>query len=377
MAKQNTPAEVESKYPKMIDKRLEQMRFSFVDEHKVEAIAITFMPNIRYLTNFSGSSAILYILENEIHFVTDDRYEEQIKDELYDLPNMTIHITRHPWEYMVENELFSKIDSMGFEADWMPYSEAVEIRNKIRPIKFKPATNLVTRFTQPKDIDELNYFKQSIKITEDTYTKMLEILKPGMSEKEIAMELSYHARMLGSEGEPSEIVVISGPRCSVVNGAPSDRRVKKNDLIIIDFGSRVNGFGSDMSRTFKLGAVSKDQKIMYSILREAQKLAIKSVRPGMNGRHLDSIARNFIKKSGYGEYFKHDLGHGVGLRSIEEPLITPRSDSYMIPEECIIGIEPGIYIPDKYGMRVEEVVLVTKSGGEVISHAPDQIEVIA
>ncbi len=376
MAKQETTMEKTNKYPKMIDKRLEQMRFSFADEHKVEAIAITFMPNIRYLTNFSGSSAILFILENEIHFVTDDRYEEQIKDELYDLPNMTIHITRHPWEYMVENELFSKVESMGFEADWMPYAEAVEIRNKIRPIKFKPATNLVTRFTQPKDPEELNYFKQSIKITEDTYAKMLEIIKPGMSEKEIAMELSYQARQLGSEGEPSEIIVISGPRCGIVNGSPSERKVKKNDIIIMDFGSRVNGFGSDISRTIKLGSVSKDQKAMYQILREAQKLAIKSVRPGMNGRHLDSIARNVIKKSGYGEYFKHDLGHGVGLRSVEEPLITPRSDSYMIPEDCIIGIEPGIYLPDKFGMRVEEVVLVTKSGGVIISNSPDQIEAI-
>lgn len=376
MAKKITPiVETKPKYPKIIDRRLQQLRFQ-LEEQKAEFICISFLPNIRYLTNFSGSSALIFVSLEEIHFITDDRYEEQIKDELYPLPNIITHITRDPWNYLVEKKLLNDVQSIAFEADYMPYAVAVEIRNIIRPVKFKPATNLVSRFTQPKDPDELKYIRKSLELTEQVYQYMLEFIKPGMTEIEIAIELSYQCHKAGSEGEPTEIVVVSGNRGSLVFGNPSDRKVKKNELIILDFGCRVNGFGTDISRTVALGRVTKEQKQMYDVLRSAQRAAIKEVRPGMNGKHLDSIARNIIAKEGFGDFFKHTVGHGIGLQAVESPIISNYLEDQIVPEDSIVGIEPGIYVPDKFGMRVEEVMLVTPNGGEVILAAPDEIAVI-
>jgi Xaa-Pro aminopeptidase len=370
-----TVVETKPKYPKIIDRRLQQLRFQ-LEEQKAEFICVSFLPNIRYLTNFSGSSALIFVSFDEIHFITDDRYEEQIKDELYPLPNLITHITRDPWNYLVEKNLLNDVQSIAFEADCMPYAVAVEIRNIIRPVKFKPAANLVSRFTQPKDPDELKYIRKSLELTEQVYQYMLEFIKPGMTEIEIAIELSYQCRKAGSEGEPTEIVVVSGNRGSLVFGNPSDRKVRNNELISLDFGCRVNGFGSDISRTVALGRVTKEQKLMYDVLRTAQRAAIKEVRPGMNGKHLDSIARNIIFKEGFGDYFKHTVGHGMGLQAVESPIISNYLEDQIVPEDTVIGIEPGIYVPDKFGMRVEEVMLVTPNGGEVLLAAPDEIAVI-
>lgn len=375
MAKKIITRENVNKYPKIVDRRLEQLRFSF-EEQKAEAIAVSFMPNIRYLTNFSGSNALFFIMEDELHFVTDDTYEEQIQDELYPLPNLYTHITRDPWIYLVENNVFKGVQGISFEADFMAYSEAVEIRNKIRPIKFKPADNLVSRFTQPKDPDELIHIKTSLELADKVYNKMLNIIKVGMTEIEIANEIAHQCRLAGSEGDPQDIIVVSGPRCSQVNGNPSHKKIKKQELVIIDFGCKVNGYGTAISRTIAMGRVTKEQKTMYESLLKARSLARNEVRPGMFGKHLDTICRNSIKNDGFGAFFKHGFGHGMGLRAVEQPIISYEITDQIIPEECVVGVEPGIYISNKFGMRAEDVFLIGKNGGEMLLPAPEQIAII-
>ncbi|MFA7625727.1 MAG: Xaa-Pro peptidase family protein [Candidatus Kapaibacterium sp.] len=375
MAKKTTTQQVHSNYPKIVDRRLEQLRFS-LDEQKSEAIAVSFMPNIRYLTNFSGSNALFFILKDELHFVTDDTYEEQIKDEIYALPNLHIHITRDPWIYLVEKNVLKGVQGISFEADSMPYSEAVEIRNKIRPLKFKPADNLVSRFTQPKDPEELEFIKKSLTIADDVYNYMLGFIKVGMSEIELATEISHQCRLKGSEGDPQDIIVVSGPRCSQVNGNPSHKKIKKQELVILDFGVKINGYGTAISRTVAMGRVTKEQKAIYDSLLKARNIALKEVRPGMVAKNLDSICRESIRKDGFGEYFKHGFGHGIGLRAVENPIISYEILDQMIPDECVIGVEPGIYLGDKFGIRAEDVFLVTKNGGDMLLAAPEQIAVI-
>jgi len=318
----------------------------------------------------------MFVHENEIHFITDDRYEEQIKFELYPLPNLKTHITRDPWNYLESGGILKGLQSIAFEAEYMPYSSAVEIRNIIRPVKFKPATNMVTRFMQSKDPEELIYVKRSLEISDGVYQLMLGFIKPGMSEIEVATEICYQARKLGSEGDASEIIVVSGNRGSIVFGNPSDRKIKKNELIILDFGVRINGFGTDISRTISTGKVSKEQKLMYETIRNAQRIAAAEVRPGMNGRHLDGIVRNIINEAGFGNNFKHTSGHGIGLLAYENPFITNYLEDEIVPEDSILGIEPGIYSTDKFGIRCEDVMLVKNNGGEVLLAAPDEIAVI-
>ncbi len=362
-------------YPKMTDKRLTQI-YSQMEDLKLDAVVVTHRPNIRYLTNFSGSFAAFFILKDSLHFVTDDRYEEQIKTELYPLPNLQTYISRDPWQTAVDKKIIKGVKFLGFEADRMPYSEAVNNRNIIRPVKFKPEDMLVERYTQPKAPEELAFIQKAAEISEKVFTKILKMIKPGVTERDIAIEISYIGRKLGSEGDPFDIIVVSGPRGSLIHGKPSDRQIKKNDIIILDFGCIVSGFRSDITRTVSVGKPSKEQKDIYKLLKEAQKAAIDFVRPGMNGKNLDKAARSLIEKAGYGKFFQHSLGHGIGIETHEMPIITFRKSDQIVPEDVVLAIEPGIYLPGKYGMRVEDMIVVTRNGGKNITNSPDELVVI-
>lgn len=382
MAKKSTKSKAKSSaqsadenYPKMASRRLDQLRFT-MDDLKVDGLVISHLPNVRYLTNYSGSNGSLFLLPDAIHFITDDRYEEQIKDELYDLPNLETHISRDVWGLMNEKKLLKGIKVLGFESDFMPYSDAVDIRNKIRPIKFKPAGGEVERFTRPKSIDELENIKKACKMAEDVYEHILETVKPGMTEKELALEIAYHGRKLGSEGDAFDIIATSGTRSALVHGQPSDNKIKKNEMILVDFGCIVNGFRSDITRCFVIGKATKEMKDMYKLLRNSQLEAIKQVRPGMNGKHLDAVSRDMIKEAGFDDNFQHSLGHGLGIVTHEKPIITFRMEDQIVPEGCVLAIEPGVYLPEKWGMRVEDDILVTRNGGEHLTKAPEKLPVI-
>jgi Xaa-Pro aminopeptidase len=368
--------QVKRAYPELVDTRLQQIRFRF-QELKVEGLVVTYMPNIRYLTNFSGSNAMLFIYEDKLWFFTDDRYKEQVKTELYPLPNMEIFIARDVWTYCVDNKLIEKVESLAFEGDRVAYSDAVNIRNQIRPLKFKPSDpHEVERYTMPKSPEELESIKKACELAELTFKKIVKFIKPGVEEKAIANEISYIARKLGSEGDPFDIIVTSGPRGSLVHGAPSDRKIKAGDIVILDFGCKVNGFGSDITRTVAVGKATKEQKETYKLLVEAKEAAIRQVRPHMNGRHLDEIARSIIAKAGYGEFFEHSLGHGIGLVPHESPIITFRREDQIVPEDVVLAIEPGVYFPNKYGMRVEDNIFVKREGAIHLTKAPDELPII-
>jgi Xaa-Pro aminopeptidase len=289
---------------------------------------------------------------------------------------MTTHITRDVWKLTRQKKLLANVSSLAFEADRMSYSDAVSIRNQLRPIKFKPAANLVERFTVPKSPEEYGFIKKSCDISIATYEKILRMIKPGVSEKDIAIEISYRSRQLGSESDPFDVIVTSGPRGAIVHGKPSDRKLKIGDIVILDFGCKINGFGSDITRTVAVGKASKDQKQLYKILNRAKEAAIENVRPGMNGKTLDNFARSIIKKEGFGEYFQHSLGHGIGLVEHEKPTITFRLDDQIVPENAVVAIEPGVYLPEKFGMRIEDDIQVTRNGGKHITKAPEDLPVV-
>ncbi len=362
-------------YPDLVNTRLNQIRFR-IDEEKIDALAVNYLPNIRYITNFSGSAATLFITFDEIHFITDDRYEEQIKTELYDLPNFHTHITRDVWEYLSEKKFLKGVVNLGFEADRMPYADAVNIRNLIRPIKFKPTPKVVEPFTMPKSPEELENIKKSAEIATKVYEKILKMIKPGVKELDIAIEIAYQTRKLGSEEDAFPIIVVAGERGALIHGKPSNREIKNGDIVLMDFGCKVNGFSSDITRTVAVGKATREQKKIYKLLLEAKEEAIKNVRPGMNGKNLDAFARNIIEKAGYGDNFQHSLGHGIGLETHESPIITFRKTDQVIPDGCVLAIEPGVYFPGKYGMRLEDNILVTVNGGVHITKAPEELIVL-
>lgn len=367
----STPTVTTQAYPKISDTRLEQLRYA-LEDYKVDALVITHLPNIRYITNFSGSAATLIITENEIHFVTDDRYEEQIKTELYALPNLYTHITRDVWKLIHDRKVIKSVSSLIFESDHLSYSDAVSKRNQIRPLKFKPAPNLVEPYTMPKAPEELAHIKKACEIAEQTYEKILQFVKPGMTEKEISIEIAYQARKFGSEGDAFDIICVSGERGAVIHGKPSDKKIKKNELILLDFGCIVNGFRSDISRTFCVGKPTKEQKDIYKVVYEAKEAVINAIRPAINGKSLDAIARNMITKAGFEPYI-HGLGHGIGIEAHEIPFLTFRFDDQIIPDLSVLAIEPGVYIPNKLGIRIEDVCQATRNGGVHLTNAPNSL----
>lgn len=367
--------EVKKGYPEKIDQRLQQIRFR-IQEEKVDGLFINYLPHIRYLTNFSGSTAALFIFEDEIWFFTDDRYEEQVQTELYPLPNLQIHITRDVWDYCLKTKLLKDKSLLAFESERLSYQDVMNIRNIIKPLKFKPSLGIVEPFTMPKSNEELENIKKACKMSEDVFKQVLKNFKVGMTEKELAAEVVYLARRYGSEGEPFPTIVVSGKRSSLVHGSPTDKVIKQGEVVTIDFGCIVNGFCSDVTRVFAIGKATKEQVKIYQLLNNAKEKAIEKIRPFVNGKIVDEAARSLIAKAGFGDYFQHSLGHGIGISVHEPPLITFRKSDEIIPENCILAIEPGVYIPDKFGLRLEDNVYVNRDGAKYLTKAPDEIIVI-
>jgi len=377
MAKKTTSVTDEhlKTFPEKIAQRLTQIRFR-IEELKADGLFVNYLPNIRYLTNFSGSAASMIILHDSIWFFTDDRYEEQVQTELYPLPNLQIHITRDIWNYLIEKKLLKGISALAFEADKLSYQDVINIRNLIRPVKFKPGEAIVEPYTMPKSPEELENIKKACKMSEEVFNIVLKNFKPGMTEKELAAEIVYQARKLGSEGEPFPTIVVSGKRSSMPHGSPSDKQIKSNEIVTVDFGCIVNGFCSDISRVFAIGKCTKEQKSIYELLIKAKENAIAQIRPFVNGKLVDQAARSMIAKAGYGDYFQHSLGHGFGIMPHEMPLITFRKENEIIPEGCALAIEPGVYLPKKYGLRVEDDVYVIKDSAKHLTKAPEELLVI-
>ena len=371
----NEDNNTELSYPAIADIRLQQLRFT-LEDLKTDALVVTYLPNIRYLTNFSGTAATLFITETEIHFVTDDRYEEQIKNELFDLPGMHTHISRDVWDLLKKEKFLKDTSSIAFEADRTSYSDAVDIRNRMRPLKFKPAMAVVEPFTMPKSTDELADIQKACEIAEQVYKKMLKFIKPGITEIDLAVEIAHQGRLLGSEADAFPIIAVSGPNSAMVHGRPTDRVIKKGDIVLMDYGCTVNGFLSDITRTVAVGKATKEQKKIYKVLHEAKEAAIAKIHPAVNGKLLDASARDIIVEAGYGDNFQHSLGHGIGLVPHERPLITFRTDTEIIPEDAVLAVEPGIYIPNKYGIRIEDNIHVTRSGGKHLTNAPEELPIV-
>lgn len=374
MAKKFTQEKL-TPYPELIDKRLEQIRFRIGELH-VDGLWINYIPNIKYLTNFSGSEASVIVLKDGILFFTDDRYAEQVQTELYPLPNMQIHITRDVWSYCLQKKILKGLGALAFESDRVSYQDAINIRNIIRPIKFKPTPFVVEPFTQPKAYEEFESISKACQIAEKTFNEILSTFHPKMTEWELANEVIYLSRRNGSEGEPFPIIVASGKRSSLPHGRPTNKEIKNGDVVTIDFGCIVNGFCCDITRVFAVGKATKEQVSIYNLLLNAKDTAIAKIRPFVNGKLVDEAARNIIKNAKYGDYFQHSLGHGIGVVPHELPLITFRKNDQIIPENCVLAIEPGIYLPNKFGLRLEDDIYVTRDGAVYLTKSPLELPIV-
>ncbi len=337
---------------------------------------ITDLNNIKYLTDFSGSNGYLLLGERKSYFISDSRYELYAKSIL---PKNVEFILQEgniaeSLRYSLEKE---KSKLLFLESHDISLGQFLELKKKLRGVKLSPLTdNLAGELRMVKGEEEVETLRTAAKITDDCVKHLLKFVRPGMSEWDVAMEIESFYKGRGCSGCSFDPIVASGTGASMPHYMPDrKKKLKKGECLLIDMGCVFEGYNSDLTRTFFIDRVDEELHGIYNIVREAQERAIGAVKPGITTGKLDRVARQVIESAGYGEFFTHSLGHGVGLDIHEEPAL--RSGGEMkLKKNMVITIEPGIYVPNLGGVRIEDMVLVTKGGCEVLTKSSKELIVV-
>jgi Xaa-Pro aminopeptidase len=333
---------------------------------ELDALVVTHPQNRRYLSGFTGSDGALFVTPGEAKLITDFRYLEQAERQSpgFELVEATpIELPDTLGELVRQ----TGVKRVGFEshevagADYTDWTTAVD--SELVPVK-----ELVEEMRAIKDQGELETIKQAVAIGDAGMAHIREFIRPGMTEKEVAWELEAYMRTHGAEAAAFDIIVASGPNGAMAHATISDRVIQVGEPIVIDVGARVDGYHSDLTRTLLLGEPDDRFQEIYDVVLRAQRSALEGIRPGMTGREADALARDVIEEAGYGEYFRHGLGHSVGLEIHEDPKASTVSEAVLQPG-MTLTVEPGIYIRGWGGVRIEDLVVVREGGVEVLSGA--------
>jgi Xaa-Pro aminopeptidase len=336
-------------------------------DQKLDAFVVTDRSNTRYLTGFTGTYSIFLLTCTSAHFITDSRYAERARQELSGL-QVLCQPVRKPEQWLQRFFQARKLSTIGFEGT-IAYKEYVRLRRAVRPARLRESSAIAARLRIKKGPQEIRHIKTSARIGEQALQWLLKRIHPGITEQELALGLRRRLEDLGSESEAFPSIIASGPHAAWPHAETSRRTVRRGDAVIIDLGAISHGYCSDMTRTIFVHTANRFQQKLYEIVREAQRRAIEAIRPGVAARAIDAIARGFIERHGYGKCFGHGLGHGVGLSVHEPPTLNPQSRDVLEPG-MVITIEPGIYIPRRTGIRIEDLVLVTEAGYELLTQFP-------
>lgn len=347
---------------------------SALTKKNIDGLIVTKLPNVRYLSGFSGSAGFLFISPKSSYFVSDFRYKIQASLEIRKPFKIKIG-TQGSFDFI--NDLASKygFKKIGFEAGSMVYSQYLLLKKILKGVTLVPVEGLVEELTTIKTKEEIDNISSAVKITDKVFSKLLGVIKPGVKEKDIAAELTYLQRKEGASGNSFEPIVASGPNGAFPHAQPTDRKIKSGDLVTLDFGCVYNGFCSDMTRTVGVGKLSSEAKKIYDTVLTAQKMAVNSVAAGKLASAVDSVARDYIRESGYGDFFGHGLGHGLGIEVHENPRLNQISKA-VLKINNVVTIEPGIYIEGIGGVRIEDDVVVTKDGCNVLNKSSKDLIIL-
>lgn len=336
---------------------------ALLDSLEVDAFLVTNLSNVRYLTGFSGSNGQVLLTRDSAFFYSDGRYKERAKD-LVRGAEIGIYPTRLA-DLLAPKVEESGIKRLAIEGQTVTLVERDDLAQRLDGVAFVSTKGVVENLRRVKDVEEVAKIKQAIAVADEAFEHVLGALAPGRTEKEIALELEIRMRRSGAEDVSFEPIVGSGPLSAHIHHSPSDREFQKGDLILMDFGALVDGYHSDMTRTVVLGPATDEQREMYDLVLRAQAAGIAALGPGAHGREVDAAARKVIDDAGRAEEFAHGLGHGVGLDIHEAPNLGKTSEDTLAPGE-VITVEPGVYVPGAGGVRIEDCVLVTGDGSEVL-----------
>lgn len=351
-----------------VNKLRELMRKEMVDGY-----LITSPYNLRYLTNFTGTTGLALITLDKAFFVTDFRYTEQAAAQAqgYEIVKNVGPIFDEVAKLCAQEQL----NAVAFEEAHVSFAEYSVLEEIIEETALVPVSGLIEGLREVKDEDEIVTIRKACQIADQGFDHVLKFIKPGMTEIEVANQLDFFMRSLGATSVSFETIVASGLRSAMPHGVASDKVIEQGDLITLDFGCYYQGYVSDMTRTFAIGDPGQQLKDIYQIVLEAQLKVIEAAKPGLTGIQLDAVARDHITAAGYGEAFGHSTGHGIGLEIHEGPNVSFRSDKQFVVNNVITD-EPGIYLPGIGGVRIEDDLLVTADGNEVLTHSPKELIIL-
>jgi len=350
-------------------RRLKRVR-DRIAHHKLDALLVSSIVNVRYLFGFTGSSAMVLITPETSFFITDRRYTQQSRQQVQ---NAEIIVAK--MDLVSELKKIKTIQAgvkLGFESMHLKVKDFMQLKKTLSQVKLMASERIVEKIASVKDEEEIENVKKAGAICGKVLEEVLPLIKSGVSELEISAELSYRAKKHGSEIDPFEPIVASGKRSALPHGISSAKKLEHGDLVIIDFGAVVNGYAADFTRTVVLGELSPKQKEIADAVLKALEVSESAAKPGFTGKQLDQVARDYFNKRGYGDFFQHSLGHGLGLDVHELPRIGEQS-SDPIEAGNVITLEPGVYDPEIGGVRIEDDFVITSQGSENLTPFPREV----
>lgn len=341
-------------------------------EYDLDAFYITHIPNIRYISGFSGSSAYIIITKSKNYFFTDYRYQAQSARQV---KGYEISVSFAPVESIKETFISRGFKKVGFESTHLTVQQLSQLKAGFPGVSFIEVPERIEKLTMIKEAGEIDKIKKACEITDKVFSKLLEIIKPGMMEREVSAEISYWHKKYGAEKDSFDPIVASGWRGALPHGAASDKVIESGEMVTLDFGCIYDGFCSDLTRTISVGKPGDEMKKIYDTVLKAQTMAIDAAKEGVSSKELDNIARNHINSSGYEGKFGHGLGHGLGIEVHEMPGVSQRMN-INLPANVVVTIEPGIYIEGLGGVRIEDDIMITANGCEVFNRSPKDLIII-
>ena len=345
---------------------------SALHEYALDAVLLTGRANRFYASGFNADEegGVALVTKKANFFFTDSRYIEAAEATIENAAIACVDRSNSYLDRICDALHMCGCKTVGFEekimtvAEWQRYTEKLTMR---------PASDMMASLRESKDPEEIRRMKKAQEIADTAFTQLLSELRPGMSERQLAARLQYLAISGGAEKMSFDTIVASGPNGSMPHAVPTDREVREGEFITFDFGCVYDGYCSDTTRTVALGQVTKEMEQVYHIVYEAQKAGLAAARSGITGRRMDAAARDVIENAGFGDYFGHALGHSLGIEVHEEPVAAPRNEK-PLPPGTVISVEPGIYLPGKFGVRIEDVVVLDDGGCRDLTGLPRELQ---
>lgn len=339
----------------------------------LDAMLVSLPAGIRYLSGFTGSYGLLLVTLRNAWCLTDSRYRLQARTELRGFRPLTVRSGFG--DSIRQHSLLRGCRTVGYDEGHLTVAEHRSLRRHCAPCALTPAGALLPPLMSRKDSAELSLLCHAVDITDNVFCDIIKLIRPGVAERDLAAEISYRQRKEGADGDAFDAIVASGPRSASPHARASAKKIRNGEVVVLDFGCVVEGYHSDLTRTVGVGRVSRLLRDQYHTVLRAQETGIEALRAGRPARDVDALVRGQLASEGFRKFFPHSLGHGVGLRIHESPRLAPYSRDMLAPGN-VVTVEPGVYIPGRGGIRIEDVVLVTENGRRVLSAAPRELMIL-